>query len=179
MSIVTVVRVWLLSFGVTVVVALVCAYFIPLISRISRILLELKLTLPGIARVDLILNKISWLDNLGRVSRHKKNTKYENFLTELQRLTLVHEGHAENGGGEYYRLAPGSASKPQAGGDADADEGQKAKSADAKKKGEAAKDPDAPDNKKDVEAGGDRNGDKDDDGASSPTSDGDNDTAAE
>lgn len=100
-------------------------------------------------------------------------------MTELQRLTLVHEGHAQNGSGEYYRFAPGGPSKPQAG--ADGDEGQKAKSADAKNKGEAAKDVDNASNKKTVEAGGDRNreNNNNDDGESSPTSDGDNDTAAE
>lgn len=46
---------------------------------------------------DLILNKISWLDNLGRASRSKKNEKLENFLTDLQRLTIVYESdHGES-----------------------------------------------------------------------------------
>lgn len=107
-SIVTVVRIWLLSFGITIVVALI--YF--------------------------VLNKITWLDNLGRISRSKKNTKYENFLTDLQRLTLVHEGsHSANGaGGEYFRFATSSSTAPGAKGADDAiDKDQKKPKEDTKK----------------------------------------------
>ncbi|KEI38852.1 uncharacterized protein L969DRAFT_88190 [Mixia osmundae IAM 14324] len=61
-DIVTVVRVWGFSLGVMLVLTLV--YF--------------------------LLNKIEWLDNLGRTDRGKKNSKMEDFLTQLQQLTIVH-----------------------------------------------------------------------------------------
>ncbi|KAF8480397.1 plasma-membrane proton-e [Russula ochroleuca] len=75
-DIVTVVKVWAYSFGVTVVVALV--YF--------------------------ILSKISFLDNLGKKTRGKKNEKREDFLINLRRLTLVHE---MGGNEEVFRFQEG------------------------------------------------------------------------
>ncbi|ORX38213.1 hypothetical protein BD324DRAFT_577481 [Kockovaella imperatae] len=77
-NIVTVVKIWIYCFGVTVIVLL----------------------------VYLMLNQISWLDNIGRKTRSKKNEKLENFLTDLQRLTIVHE---TDHGGSYYRFASGAA----------------------------------------------------------------------
>ncbi|KAJ5362795.1 Plasma membrane H(+)ATPase [Penicillium brevicompactum] len=65
-DIVTVVRIWGYSLGVEIVIALV--YF--------------------------ILNKIKWLDNLGRVQRDKGEIKIENLLAHLSRLTVEYE---ENG----------------------------------------------------------------------------------
>ncbi|KAI9458885.1 plasma-membrane proton-e [Lactarius psammicola] len=62
-DIVTVVTVWAYSFGVTIILALVYS----------------------------LLNKISFLDKLGKMMRGKKNEKHEDFLTNLRRLTLVHE----------------------------------------------------------------------------------------
>ncbi|KAF8271836.1 E1-E2 ATPase-domain-containing protein [Lactarius quietus] len=62
-DIVTVITVWAFSFGVTVILALVYT----------------------------LLNKISALDKLGKMTRGKKNEKREDFLTNLRRLTLVHE----------------------------------------------------------------------------------------
>ncbi|KAJ6097201.1 hypothetical protein N7499_001575 [Penicillium canescens] len=62
-DIVTVVRIWGYSLGVEVVIALV--YF--------------------------ILNKIKWLDNLGRAQRDKGEMKIENMLAHLSRLTLEYE----------------------------------------------------------------------------------------
>jgi len=62
-DIVTVIKVWAYSFGVTVVCALV--YY--------------------------ILSKISFLDKLGKKTRGAKNEKHEDFLIDLRRLTLVHE----------------------------------------------------------------------------------------
>ena len=44
-----------------------------------------------------------WLDNVGRRNRSKKNVKLENFITEMQRLTLVHE---RSGGEDLFRFAP-------------------------------------------------------------------------
>ncbi|BGP14084.1 hypothetical protein JCM10213_002379 [Rhodosporidiobolus nylandii] len=38
-----------------------------------------------------MLNKISWLNNLGRKKRSTKNAVMEDFMTQLQRLTIVHE----------------------------------------------------------------------------------------
>ncbi|EXL94135.1 H+-transporting ATPase [Fusarium odoratissimum NRRL 54006] len=68
-DIVTVVIVWLYSFGVTVVIAIV--YF--------------------------VLNKLSWLDNLGRKDRKKKDTKLENILGHLQKLAIEHEVDEKTG----------------------------------------------------------------------------------
>ncbi|KAF7720192.1 P-type H+-ATPase, plasma membrane [Penicillium ucsense] len=62
-DIVTVVRIWGYSLGVEIVIAL--AYF--------------------------ILNKISWLDNLGRAKRSKGDIKIENVLGHLARLTIEYE----------------------------------------------------------------------------------------
>jgi len=86
---------------------------------------------------DFVLSKIKWLDNLGRITRHKKNTKLENFLTELQRLTLVHESHSDDGS-DHYRFAPGASSKP---GSTGPEESKKAKTSNGngKEKGDAPK----------------------------------------
>ncbi|KAF8179372.1 hypothetical protein K438DRAFT_1680609 [Mycena galopus ATCC 62051] len=81
-DIVTVVRIWCFSFGITVVVAL--AYY--------------------------VLNKWSWLGHLGRMPRSKKDAKLENFLAELQRLTIHHERGQQ--GDDYYRLG-GSETKQE------------------------------------------------------------------
>jgi H+-transporting ATPase len=62
-DIVTVVRVWGYSLGVEIVIALV--YF--------------------------ILNKIKWLDDLGRVKRTKGEIKMENLLGHLARLTVEYD----------------------------------------------------------------------------------------
>ncbi|KAJ7017284.1 plasma-membrane proton-e [Mycena alexandri] len=103
-DIVTVVRIWCFSFGVTVVVAL--AYY--------------------------VLNKWSWLGRLGRLPRSKKNEKLENFLAELQRLTIHHErGHE---GDDYYRIGASETQKD------DEESEHKSKGANAKKKEGKAKD---------------------------------------
>ncbi|KAJ5649719.1 ATPase P-type K/Mg/Cd/Cu/Zn/Na/Ca/Na/H-transporter [Penicillium longicatenatum] len=62
-DIVTVVRIWCFSLGVEIVIALV--YF--------------------------ILNKIKWLDNLGRQKRSKGEIKMENLLGHLARLNIEYE----------------------------------------------------------------------------------------
>ncbi|GKT97997.1 h+-transporting atpase [Fusarium langsethiae] len=72
-DIVTVVIVWLYSFGVTVVIAII--YF--------------------------ILNKISWLDNLGRKDRRNKDTKLENILGHLQKLAIEHEVDEKTGRSKF------------------------------------------------------------------------------
>ena len=63
-----------------------------------------------------MLNKISALDRIGRSSRSNKNEKLENFITDLQRLTIVHE---TDHGGSYYRFASGAATPHQNGGNND------------------------------------------------------------
>ncbi|KZT60582.1 plasma-membrane proton-e [Calocera cornea HHB12733] len=62
-DIVTVVRVWIFSFGVIIILALV--YY--------------------------MLNKITFLDNLGKSKRGTKREEYEDFIENLRRLTIVHE----------------------------------------------------------------------------------------
>ncbi|KAJ7834384.1 plasma-membrane proton-e [Mycena olivaceomarginata] len=102
-DIVTVVRIWCFSFGITVVVAL--AYF--------------------------VLNKWNWLGHIGRMPRSKKNEKLENFIAELQRLTIHHErGQA---GDDYYRLGGSETQK-------DDDSEHKSKGTSAKDKESKAKD---------------------------------------
>ncbi|WWC63631.1 plasma-membrane proton-efflux P-type ATPase [Kwoniella dejecticola CBS 10117] len=109
-DIVTIVKIWGYSFGVTVVILL----------------------------IYLILNKISWLDHIGRVTRSKRNEKLENFLTDLQRLTIVHESDHN---GSYFRFASsgsGSAT-PKEGSDDKKPKSKDAKQADAKKTGDKGK----------------------------------------
>ncbi|GBE83569.1 hypothetical protein BKA93DRAFT_127854 [Sparassis latifolia] len=79
-DIVTVIKIWLFAFGVTVVVGF----------------------------VYIILNKFRWLDNIGRRVRSKKDAKFENFITEMQRLTLVHE--RDSRGESIYRISGSSSS---------------------------------------------------------------------
>lgn len=62
-DIVTIVRIWGYSFGVEIVIALV--YY--------------------------VLNKISWLDNLGRSKRNKGDIQIENILGHLARLSVEYE----------------------------------------------------------------------------------------
>lgn len=62
-DVVTVVIVWLYSFGVTVFIAI--TYF--------------------------LLNKMTWLNELGRKDRSKKDTMVEDVLAQLQKLSIEHE----------------------------------------------------------------------------------------
>ncbi|KAH8702157.1 putative plasma membrane H(+)ATPase [Talaromyces proteolyticus] len=75
-DIVTVVRIWGYSLGVTIVIALV--YF--------------------------TLNKMEWLNNLGRKSRSKGDIQIENTLSHLARITIEHEKEGE-AKGKYYLTA--------------------------------------------------------------------------
>ncbi|KAI0037190.1 plasma-membrane proton-e [Vararia minispora EC-137] len=74
-DIVTIVRVWAYSFGITIILALV--YF--------------------------VLNSITWFDKLGKSKRGVKNSLQEDFLANLRRLTLVHE-RSGSGGEDYFRF---------------------------------------------------------------------------
>lgn len=58
-----------------------------------------------------MLNKIRWLDNIGRHTRSSRNEKLENFLTDLQRLTIVHE--SDGNGASFYRFADGTRSRDE------------------------------------------------------------------
>lgn len=73
-DIVTVVIIWLYSFGVTVVIAIV--YF--------------------------LLNKVSWLNDMGRKTRSKKDTMIENIIGHLQKLAIEHEQDEKSGGDRYF-----------------------------------------------------------------------------
>ncbi|KIJ61297.1 hypothetical protein HYDPIDRAFT_177061 [Hydnomerulius pinastri MD-312] len=75
-DVVTVVRIWLFSFGVVLVIAL----------------------------VYLVMNTFTWLDRIGRPSRSRKNEKLENFIAELQRMTLVHERDSEHHDSYHFAL---------------------------------------------------------------------------
>lgn len=72
-DIVTVVRIWGYSLGVTIVIALV--YY--------------------------ILNRVEWLANLGRKKRSKGDIQIENLLAHLARVTLEHEKEGEPKGRFY------------------------------------------------------------------------------
>jgi len=72
-DVVTVVVIWLYSFGVTVFIAI----------------------------VYLILNRVTWLNDLGRKNRSKKDTMIENMLGHLQKLALEHEKDESLGRDRY------------------------------------------------------------------------------
>lgn len=82
-----------------------------------------------------MLNSIRWLDSIGRKSRSKKNEKLENFLTDLQRLTIVHE---TDHNGSYYRFASTKKEEEGDNGKNDDKKGE-AKSVDTKKQESSAK----------------------------------------
>jgi len=73
-SIVTVVVIWIYSIGVTIVIAIV--YY--------------------------LLNRITWLDNLGRSNRSKGDTDMENIIGHLSKLALEHE--RDEAGVDRYHL---------------------------------------------------------------------------
>lgn len=73
-SIVTVVIVWLYSFGVIVIIAIL--YF--------------------------TLNQFQWLSDLGRKDRHRKDTHLENILVALNKLAVEHDRDAKTGAERYY-----------------------------------------------------------------------------
>ncbi|KIR99217.1 plasma-membrane proton-efflux P-type ATPase [Cryptococcus deuterogattii 2001/935-1] len=106
-DVVTVVKIWCYSFGVVIIILL----------------------------VYLMLNSIRWLDSIGRKSRSKKNEKLENFLTDLQRLTIVHE---TDHNGSYYRFASTKKDEDGDNGKNDDKKGE-AKSVDTKKQESSAK----------------------------------------
>lgn len=75
-DVVTVVRVWAYSIGVTIVITVV--YY--------------------------TLNKLEWINRMGRRVRSTKNQALEDFFTNLQRLTIMHE-KADDGEPDIYSFA--------------------------------------------------------------------------
>lgn len=75
-SVVTVVVIWCYSIGVTIVIAIV--YY--------------------------VLNRIPWLDNLGRHTRSRSDTNMENIIGHLSKLAVEHE--RDDHGVDRYHLAP-------------------------------------------------------------------------
>lgn len=75
-DIVTVVVIWAYSIGVTIVIAIV--YF--------------------------LLNRIRWLDDLGRKDRSNKDPKVENIIAAVSKLAIEHESD-EHGKGYYHLVA--------------------------------------------------------------------------
>ena len=75
-DIVTVVTIWAYSIGVTIVIAIV--YF--------------------------CLNRIKWLDDLGRKDRSRQDPKVENIIAAVSRLAIEHESD-EHGKGHYTLVA--------------------------------------------------------------------------
>lgn len=80
-DIVTVVIVWAYSIGVTIFIAIV--YF--------------------------ILNKIQWLNDLGRKDRRRKDTQLENALLQLNKVAIEHDRNPETGSDRYYLVEKASA----------------------------------------------------------------------
>jgi H+-transporting ATPase len=74
-DIVTVVVVWAYSIGVTIIIAM--TYY--------------------------VLTSIPWLDDLGRQSRSKADTKIENIIGHLSKLAIEHE--VDHLGRDHYHLS--------------------------------------------------------------------------
>ncbi|KUI70687.1 Plasma membrane ATPase [Cytospora mali] len=73
-DIVTVVLVWAYSIGVTIFIAIV--YY--------------------------MLNKVQWLNDLGRKDRHHKDTLIENALLQLNKIAIEHDNNPNTGNDRYY-----------------------------------------------------------------------------
>ena len=56
------------------------------------------------ALVYFVLNSIPWLANLGRREQGKKNTVFEDFAQEIQRLTMVHHTGRNPGDPDTYQF---------------------------------------------------------------------------
>ncbi|ROW09334.1 hypothetical protein VPNG_05839 [Cytospora leucostoma] len=80
-DIVTVVLVWAYSIGVTIFIAIV--YY--------------------------MLNKIQWLDDLGRKDRHHKDTLIENALLQLNKIAIEHDINQATGTDRYYLVEKNAA----------------------------------------------------------------------
>ena len=79
-DVVTVVVIWLYSFGVTVFIAI----------------------------VYLVLNQVRWLNDLGRKDRNAKDPVIENIIGQLQKLAIEHETDKKTGHGRYLLVEKAS-----------------------------------------------------------------------
>jgi H+-transporting ATPase len=95
-----------------------------------------------LAFVYWLLNKIPWLNNLGRKKRSVKNSMVENFLSEVQRLSIVHERSDDPSAPSVYKFSHGAT-------DEAVESGGSAKKDDKKEKKDSKKDDKKKDNKKD------------------------------
>lgn len=145
-SIVTVVRIWLFSFGVIVVVTFACEYNQSSIMFSAHCCIQTCCSTRSHGSTELDaetyvgMQVFAFSVFLTVVSqRSKKNEKLENFMTELQRMTFVHEGDGSPGS-DHYRFVAGSSSPNKA---AQEDQPGKAKGEEAKKGAQAAKKSDA------------------------------------
>lgn len=80
-DVVTVVIVWAYSIGVTIFIAI--AYY--------------------------LLNRIQWLNDLGRKDRNKKDTQVENALLALNKVAIEHESNPETGSDRYFLVEKAAA----------------------------------------------------------------------
>uniref|UniRef100_A0A0K3CLV9 P-type H(+)-exporting transporter n=1 Tax=Rhodotorula toruloides TaxID=5286 RepID=A0A0K3CLV9_RHOTO len=86
-----------------------------------------------IAFVYYVMNKIPWLNNLGRTQKGKKNVQLENFLTEVQRLAIVHEKSDDPAAPTVFKITRGASDESAP------DSGTASNSAKDSKKAEAKK----------------------------------------
>lgn len=80
-DLVTVVIIWAYSIGVTIFIAII--YF--------------------------MLNKIQWLNDLGRKDRQKKDTQLENALLQLNKVAIEHDRNPDTGTDRYFLVEKASA----------------------------------------------------------------------
>ena len=66
-----------------------------------------------IAVVYFVLNRISWINNLGRKDRRKKDTKIENVIGYLNKLALEHERDTTDGHGRYFLVEKAAAEEDE------------------------------------------------------------------
>lgn len=80
-DVVTVVVVWAYSIGVTIFIAIV--YY--------------------------MLNKVQWLNDLGRKDRRRKDTQLENALLQLNKVAIEHDTNPETGSDRYFLVEKAAA----------------------------------------------------------------------
>ena len=66
-----------------------------------------------IAVVYFILNRTSWINDLGRKDRHKKDTKIENVIGHLNKLALEHERDTTDGRSRYFLVEKAEADEDE------------------------------------------------------------------
>lgn len=91
-DVVTVVVVWLYSIFVTIVIAIV--YFL-----VSRQILDGFLNTRVANKIK--MNRISWLNDLGRADRSHRDNQMENVIGHLSKLAVEHDIDAKTGNKRY------------------------------------------------------------------------------